>query len=508
MKDRRVKLVFNVDRPHIAYEILSVLERNDVGVKDMEVYTYVIYLKIPFIDKTLYNKILNEWYQIRDLKHIEEVDLISFEKKDLEMKQVIDIIPSGIMIIDGSGIVQYANKFCAERIFNLPLQALENNNFFDIIPKNSNKDVSIETLSSKPIRNKEIHINNADYLADSTPIIIESDKILGHIISINEIVNFNLFKNSINFSHIITKNKEMIKIIKKLKTLSSDNEAIFLLGEKGVGKELLARAVHNYRSDNNEPFVYIRCGTKPNQLLEVDLFGTTYDSKKGFRTEKSIFEVADGGVLFLDEINKLSPNNQYKLFKVLKEKKIFLKNLGVYRPVNIKIIASSSKPLSEIKKNVCMNKDLLKLLSNNLIFIPPLRDRKEDIDVLAEVFIREQSKSYNKGKIEIDRDAEEILHKYEWPGNVRELQNVLERAVALCDNQIISKNEINIGIQNDPFNNQSLTDVVNKYERNIIVSALRNNDSIRGTARYLNVTHTLLLNRINKYEIQESEWMT
>lgn len=508
MKNRRLKLVFNVDRPHIAYEILSVLEENDVEVKDMEVYTYVIYLKIPFIPKEIYNKILNEWYQIKDLKHIEEVDLISFEKKDLEMKKVIDLIPSGIIIINNEGSIEYANKFCAERIFNRPSKVLENDNFFEIISKESNKETLINKLSSEPVRNKEIQINNTDYLADSTPILVDSDVVIGHIISINEYVNLDLFRNSISFSDIITENKIMTRIVRKLKKLSNDKEPIFIIGEKGLGKELLARSVHNYGDRQDSPFVSIRCGTKPNKLLEIDLFGSVKYSGKNYRVEKSIFEIADGGVVFFDEISKLSPNIQSKLIKVIREKRIFLEQLGVYRPIDVRILASSSKSLNELKNNNCMNKGLFEVFKENLIIVPPLRDRKEDIPILSKEFIKEQSKTSNTLSMNIDKEAEEILYKYDWPGNIRELQNVLGRAMELSNDYNITKKEITKIIQKDPFKNQSLTDIVNQYERKLIVEALKKNDSIRGTSRYLKVTHTLLLNRINKYEIQESEWIS
>lgn len=235
-----------------------------------------------------------------------------------------------------------------------------------------------------------------------------------------------------SFSGIIGKSKAMKEIFRLIRIVAPSNATILIEGESGTGKELLAKAIHRNSPRKNGRFVAINCGGLPETLLESELFGYKKGAFTGaVSSKKGLFEVADKGTLFLDEIGNTPPSFQMKLLRVIEEGSFY--PLGSTEPhrVDVRIISATNVPLEELVERGVFRKDLYFRLNVVKIVIPPLRERKEDIPLLAYHFLRIYTEKNNKKIEKISEDAMRILLSYHWPGNVRELENAIEHGVIL-----------------------------------------------------------------------------
>ena len=243
-----------------------------------------------------------------------------------------------------------------------------------------------------------------------------------------------------SFGNIIGKNHKMLKIYDLIKRVASTDSSIFITGETGVGKELVAKAIHFNSSRKNKPFVAVNCGALAETLLESELFGHVKGAFTGaYRSKAGKFEYAQGSSLFLDEVGDISPAMQVKLLRVLQDKK--LERVGDNRPipVDVRIISASNQDIKEKVRQSEFRIDLFYRLNVIPIEIPPLRDRIEDIPLLAEHFLASLNKNLGREITSISTRAMEQLLEYHWPGNVRELENVMERAYITTDGNTIGR---------------------------------------------------------------------
>lgn len=229
------------------------------------------------------------------------------------------------------------------------------------------------------------------------------------------------------------------------KIAMSEGTTILIEGESGVGKEMIARYIHSISSRREGPFIAINCGAIPKELAESELFGSEKGAYTGAgeKTRIGKFEVADGGTILLDEIGELSLELQVKLLRVLQEKKFFRLGGTKEISVNVRIIAATNKDLRQAVSEKTFRQDLYYRLNVATIYVPPLRDRKEDIPVLAMRFIEEFNKAFNKQIKRISPDAIDMMMNYSWPGNVRELRNTIERAVLLITGDELKPEHLN-----------------------------------------------------------------
>ncbi len=257
-----------------------------------------------------------------------------------------------------------------------------------------------------------------------------------------------------NFNSIIGTSPKFSSIIEIAKRVSENiNVSVLILGETGTGKSLLAKVIHKNSRAANAPFIEIVCSAIPEDLLESELFG----HEKGAFTNAlyrklGLFELAENGTLLLDEIGDLSLNLQVKLLRVI-EKKIIRRLGGVDDiPINTRIISATNRDLNEMVKQNLFREDLFHRLNVVSILLPPLRERKEDIVLLARKFIEEFNKQFNKSVNKIEKKLEEFMLAYSWPGNVRELRNAIERAVLLSDVNELNLDDFSNLLKNLPLN--------------------------------------------------------
>ncbi len=322
--------------------------------------------------------------------------------------------------------------------------------------------------------------------------------------------NFHLrheLKEKYDFSHIIGNSNPMRQVYEQVTQVARSNATVLLRGESGTGKELIANAIHYNSLRGKRPFVKINCAAIPDMLIESELFGHEKGAFTGAdRFKKGRFEMADGGTLFLDEIGDLPLQTQIKLLRVLQEREF--ERLGGTETIksNIRLITATNKNLEEaIAKNE-FREDLYYRLNVFSIFLPPLRERKSDMLLLAEHFLEKYEVEHNKRIRRISTPAIDMLMSYHFPGNVRELENAIERAVLVCDSNVIHGHHLPPTLQTaevtGTVTDLSLDSAVAAFERDMIQDALKSNKgNVAKAARSLGTTERILGYKIKKYGI-------
>jgi len=241
------------------------------------------------------------------------------------------------------------------------------------------------------------------------------------------------------FSNIVACSRAMSAIFKTITKIADYKTTVLITGESGTGKELIARAIHYNSTRKTKPWVDINCGGIPENLLESEMFGYVKGAfTDANRTKKGLFEEADGGTLFLDEIGDMPLSLQVKLLRALQEEEIRPLGYGQSIKVNVRIIAATAKSLRDQVRDKQFRDDLFYRLNVLTIEAPPLRDRQEDIPLLVDHFIKKYNQRLGLSINGIDKSCLQKLIHYQWPGNIRELENVIERGMALAENDILT----------------------------------------------------------------------
>jgi arginine utilization regulatory protein len=240
---------------------------------------------------------------------------------------------------------------------------------------------------------------------------------------------------------IITVNSEMLENIKKIKLFAMSDEPVFIYGETGTGKELFAEAIVRESKRHNNKFIAQNCAAIPENLFESLLFGSTKGSFTGAENKVGLFELADNGVLFLDELNSMPLHMQAKLLRVIQDGKIRPVGSSVEKNVNVKVIVAANKNPMQLIKEKILREDLFYRLSGRILYLCPIRDRQEDIPVYIDYFLKQFNGKYGKEIKRLTPSLRQTMLKYSWPGNVRELRHVIESMVSLSEaNELCIKN--------------------------------------------------------------------
>ncbi len=309
---------------------------------------------------------------------------------------------------------------------------------------------------------------------------------------------------------IVTENESMLSIKSKILKVSRNDSPVMVIGESGTGKELIVEAIHSMGSRREKPFISVNCAAIPDALMESTLFGTVKGSFTGAENRKGLFEIADGGTLFLDEINSMNIELQAKLLKVVEEQKYMKLGGERYVDVDVRVISAVNVDPEEAIKNNSLRSDLFFRLGVVQFFVPPLRERKEDLKPLTEHFISYYNGRMNRQVIGIDEDVRRVFENYPWPGNVREFRNVMESAFNMAEGEYITLNDIpetlavfsfTRGNTAFPAAGKRLTSMTNEYEKEIIQQTLRNSRSLSEASSMLKMTRQAVKYKIEKYGI-------
>jgi len=311
-------------------------------------------------------------------------------------------------------------------------------------------------------------------------------------------------KNRYTFTDIMGKSKEIGKTFKLIKKVALSNCSVLLRGESGTGKELVAQAIHCNSSRMEKPIVPVNCAALPEALLESELFGYEKGAFTGASTRKlGKFEAASGGTIFLDEITDMSLPMQAKMVRVVHEQSF--ERIGGTKSVkvDIRLISATNKDLEKAIAKGLFREDLYHCLNVVTIYLPPLHERKEDIPLLANYFLKRNNRVNGRKIKSISAEALDLLMHYEWPGNVRELENVIERALVLTNNNVILPDDIFLRSWKRTLDSEIVSSPKSisllEGEKTLIQKALKNTDWNQTKAAKLLRIHRNTLRRKIKY---------
>ncbi len=297
---------------------------------------------------------------------------------------------------------------------------------------------------------------------------------------------------------MIGSSEPMKKIFEHIRKLAATDVSVLITGESGTGKELCARAVHFHSQRRNEIFVPINCGSIPASLIEAELFGYVRGAFTGANTDKmGLIESAHKGTLFLDEIGDMPMTLQVKLLRFLQDQKLQRVGETTFRSLDVRIIAATNKTNLSDKDNSAMRTDLYYRLSEFETTLPPLRDRQDDILLIADKIIENNRTKFNQSRLKLSKRAEQMLLNYSWPGNVRELENKLNRASITCASQIIECEDLQLS--ETSFTVLSYRDARQMFDRNFLLNALKQaKGNISNTAKVTGLTRPTLYDMMKK----------
>ncbi len=313
-------------------------------------------------------------------------------------------------------------------------------------------------------------------------------------------------------NNIVATAKSMRLVLNQVAQVGPSRATVLLRGESGTGKELFAEAIHVASPRNEMPLVKLNCAALPSELVESELFGHQKGAFTGaVHTKKGLFELANKGTLFLDEIGELSLNAQAKVLRAIQEQEI--QRLGSEQTFNVdvRLICATHRPLEELVEQGNFREDLYYRINVFPIYIPRLWERREDILPLAEHFLKHYAKEYGKNLRRVSTPAIDLLNQYHWPGNVRELKNCIERAVLLCDEEVIRTYHLPPSLQTAESSatdtDLSFCEAVAKFEQELLVDALKKaRGNMLQAARDLRVSYRIVNYKVKKYDLDAKKY--
>ncbi|RGP16576.1 sigma-54-dependent transcriptional regulator [Parabacteroides gordonii] len=317
-------------------------------------------------------------------------------------------------------------------------------------------------------------------------------------------------------SAVIGDNTGLKQVMTQVRRVAETNATVLIHGESGTGKELIARAVHDNSLRSQGPFVAINCGAIPLTLMESELFGHERGAFTDAKEAKAgTFERADGGTLFLDEVGELPLDAQVKLLRVLEERRITRIGGKKAIPVDVRIVAATNRNLDDEVKNGHFRLDLLYRLNVFTLILPPLRERKEDIPLLTNFFIRKYNRTLSLDVQSVSPEAISLLTSYDWPGNVRDLENAIQSSMILCTGGVIRPEHLPDRIKGYELaeaqtvsgnSGNSIREINAQMEKELIIEALKKHNFNRTlTAEALNISRKTLFNKMKRYGLSSDE---
>lgn len=457
-------------------------------------------------------------------------ELIGLKELNERYKKILETSHDLICFVDENRKISYINP-AYKKNFNVTEENTLGKDLAELSPDGYRMKVF---SSKKAVENVLLTKNNVDILSNIEPIFI--DNYFKGVISISKTVNeikdiaerlkyseeeLNYYKTELkrhnklssSFDSIIGSSSSLKDILITTDKASASTSTVLIRGESGTGKELIAKAIHNNSTRKDKPFVRVNCAAIPENLLESELFGYEKGAFTGaLRSKPGKLNIADTGTLFLDEIGDMPVSMQVKLLRVLQEREFESVGGLITQKVDIRIIAATNRNLEQMIKNREFREDLYYRLNVISILLPPLRKRKEDINLLVEHFIKDISKKLDKNIRSIDKPSLYALMNYQWPGNIRELENVIERAINMCEGDCITPKDLPIYITNIENQNNSITIDENSpiltledYEKRVLALAMKKYKSYNKVGKVLGITHRTVALKCKKYNIPLNE---
>lgn len=519
-----------LDRIGLGCEIFEMFKNQNVNLLAMEAKeNQGMIIKFECNSTEKLDQLMYGLKQIPEILSLIFQDQMPYEQREHELRTILNSTDDGIIALNKNGQITHINEVASEILDFCGKEVLGKNidHFYQT------KLPILKTLQTgQSYTLKEVEIKNdrkiIHFLSSGVPIINDKGQVIGAVVTIKDyrqveqiISKVDRKRHLTNFDGIVYQSAKMRRIVDTAKMVAKGCSTILLRGESGTGKELFAKAIHMESNRSNAPFIAINCAALPDTLLESELFGYEEGSFTGAAKggKKGLFEQANTGTLFLDEIGEISPQVQVRLLRVLQENTIRRIGADSEILVDVRIIATTHRDLEGMIEKGEFREDLYYRLNVIPLIIPPLRERPEDIPLIALHLVRKICKKLKKTEILLSKDSIEFLMTQAWPGNVRQLENTLERIINVVNagelrpqhfyewaNLELPKCGANVGEELQikiPLGEGCLTlkEMVSEVEKQILISVLRAHPSSRKAGKVLGVSNTTILNKINAYGI-------
>ncbi|AJQ29626.1 sigma-54 interaction domain-containing protein [Pelosinus fermentans] len=523
-----------INCPGLGYKIFQITEEHHIDKIAMEVIpNYGMVLQFQCDSPMQVQEFVAD---LRTLENIQSVTFRSqmpYKEKEHKLRTILNSVSEGVLAIDGQGEISHINQVAC-KIFNCTPDEVVGLQVEKLLGKNPSILETLQMGHTYRLRERKIQKDGRtiQFLFSSVPVKNDQGEIIG---AVSTVQDFHQVKNIllqsdktrplITFDDIVYQSPQMARLITVAKTVAKSSSTILLRGESGTGKELFATALHTGSLRCENPFIAINCTALTDTLLESELFGYEEGAFTGAVKggKKGLFEQADNGTLFLDEIGDISQRLQVQLLRALQEGTIRRVGGSKEIAVDVRIIAATHRNLEELICSGKFREDLYYRLNVIPLIILPLRERNEDIPLLAQHLIRKICTKLNKSEMYLAKESAALLMEQEWPGNVRQLENTLERLINLTDaaeirpdhlfawaditayshsRKNISRNEQTLQIE-IPLEGEwpSLKDIVAGIEKEVIMKVLEKHPSSRLAGQVLGVSNTTILNKIRAYKI-------
>lgn len=440
------------------------------------------------------------------LRAQEIINLILQDNKNLQLlSTVLDNVNEGIIVVNQEGYVEHYNNNVLG-FFPSINKKIINKELINVIPE---LRFVVDSLKGKRIENHILKKDKFILNVNTVPFNIDNNK-LGIVCTIQDLTEIQKLEEDLRhklnpkglsskytFDEIFTKNKKMKSIIENAKEFAKTDSTILIYGESGTGKEMFAQSIHNFSYRRNAPFVAVNCGALSESLLESELFGYVEGAFTGARKggKQGLFELAHKGTIFLDEINSLPLEIQSRFLRVIEEKEVMRLGSDYVIPLDIRIIVASNEKLINMVEQGEFRRDLFYRLNVLELKIPSLKERKDDIIPLFEIFVRE----FNSGDLPVSKEIIDKLIEYQWKGNIRELKNVAERYALLKDRmnfEFLNDNNKEIDLITEDLK-IDLKELNKTVEELVIESLINKGLSKNEISNILGISRTALWKKIN-----------
>ncbi|MDK2986239.1 MAG: hypothetical protein PWQ96_1883 [Clostridia bacterium] len=446
--------------------------------------------------------------QAHEVASAKRQEWVNFER----LYSVLNSTYEGIIAVDQQGSISFINKQ-AKKLLTL--------NKEDILAKHYSKVLPFIPFEDA-LRFKHARIGNLCHKEGKTlvnnvvPINIGAD-VIGAVCTIKDIDYIQSIKQKIkqdsndgliaryNFDDIVTNSEEMRKIIERAKKYACVDSTVLITGETGTGKEMFAQSIHNYSERREGPFVSVNCAALPQNLLESELFGYEEGAFTGAKKggKKGLFELANYGTIFLDEIGEISQATQARLLRVLQQREVMRIGGDKVIPVNVRVVAATNKKIEELVNKDMFRRDLYHRLNVLNLRIPPLRERKKDIPLLIAALFKKLSARLKNKPPKFTREAVKMLENYLWLGNVRELENFLERLIVIKSGGTVEKKdiieimgEVNDNLNDSPKITLNMNDTLEEMESKIIKEIIKISKNKEEAAKRLGISTTTIWRKL------------
>ncbi|XWX63587.1 sigma 54-interacting transcriptional regulator [Desulfitobacterium sp. AusDCA] len=484
----------------------------------MNLYDVAVLQRVVIMQRGEYKVTINFW----DNPYVEKLH-----------KEILEVLSEGIYVSDAYGRTLAVNHMYEqltglkrEEIVGKLVTDLKKEGSFDAI---LNPEIVISGQHKTTV---QVTKTGNRVLLNGYPIFDESGKVILVLTFVRDITLMSQMKDQIveqqeiiekcrkvyvqnkgglNNNFLIFKSEKMIRFMELLKKIAKTEATVLLLGETGVGKDVLSRKIHEYSLRRDEPFLKIDCSTIPENLIESELFGYDSGAFSGANNKGKIglFEMADKGTLFLDEIGEIPLRLQVKLLRVLQDQEFMHIGSTKVKKVNVRFIAATNRDLEEEVQKGNFRSDLYYRLRVAVLEVPPLRERKEDICEMMRCFLDKYNAKYRK-EVSFTKELEKALLTYKWPGNVREMDNFIQSLVVTNENEILDVPDLPHYMLLNPVvpdqsginvSDKSLDELVADYEKNLLKKALALHGSVAKVAKILKVDRSTVFRKGKKYHL-------